>query len=63
MTRKEAIEVIQKTHLYLELIKCTNQVAEDICGRKLPPQFPVTEKLLEAAKVMQAELIKLEGER
>ena len=63
MTRKEAIEVIQKTHRYLELTKCQNQVAEEICGRKMPPIFPVTEKLLQAAKALQAELVKLEGEQ
>lgn len=61
MTKKEALEVINKTHLYMELMKCGNQVADEIVGHKLPLPYPLTAKLLEAAKVMAAEVLKLEG--
>ena len=45
MTRDEADKIINQVHLYFELSKCTNQVADEIIGRKLPPPFPVTAKL------------------
>ncbi len=60
ITRKEALEIVGKTHLYMELMKCGNQVADEIVGHKLPLPYPLTAKLLEAAKVLAAEVLKLD---
>ena len=59
MTRKEALEIVGKTHLYMELMKWGNQVADEIVGHKLP-LYPLTAKLLEAAKVLADEVLKLD---
>lgn len=60
MTKKEALEIIGKTHLYMELMMYSNQMANEIVGHKLPLPYPLTMKLLEAAKVLAAEVVKLE---
>lgn len=60
MTKKEALEIIGKMHLYMELMKCSNQVADEIVGHKLLLPYALTTRLLEVAKVLAAEVVKLE---